>query len=156
MRAAGLAVLKGEGHNISAATRETLIARYHIPEPRLALGQALRGIASASLDVSDGLIADLGHIADVSKVRIVVERVPLSPALRALWGEEAARAATAGDDYEIAFTAPPDKREAVLEAAKLAATPITEIGRVEAGAGVTLFDAEGREIAVERAGYTHF
>ena len=85
----GLAVLKGEGHALSAATREILVARYRIPQPRLALGQALRGIASAALDVSDGLIADLGHIADVSKVRIVVEasRIPLSSALRAFWGE---------------------------------------------------------------------
>ena len=154
----GLAVLKGEGHALSAATREILVARYRIPQPRLALGQALRGIASAALDVSDGLIADLGHIADVSKVRIVVEasRIPLSSALRAFWGDDAARAATAGDDYEIAFTAPPQNRAAVLAAAQQSGTPIAEIGRVEAGEGVDLLDSQGKEIAIERAGFTHF
>jgi thiamine-monophosphate kinase len=157
----GLAVLKGEGHALSAATREALIARYHLPEPRLKLGQALRGIASASLDVSDGLIADLGHISEVSKIRVIVEgpRVPLSHALEALWGhtsESVSRAATSGDDYEIAFTAPSVKRDAVLAAARASKTQITEIGRVEAGKGVALLDTDGKEIAIERAGFTHF
>ncbi|HEV2560700.1 MAG TPA: thiamine-phosphate kinase [Rhizomicrobium sp.] len=157
----GLAVLRGEGHALSAATRETLIERYRIPQPRLALGQALRGIASASLDVSDGLLADLGHISDVSKVRIVVEaaRVPLSKALQALWGhsnEAIARAASAGDDYEIAFTAPLEKREAVLAAARASGTSVTEIGRVEAGEGIVLLDSGGGHIPVARPGFTHF
>jgi thiamine-monophosphate kinase len=112
---AGLAVLKGEGHNISAAAREELVGRYHLPQPRLALGQSLRGLASAALDVSDGLIADLGHIAETSKVRIAAEaaRIPLSPALRALWGEAQAKAATSGDDYEIAFTNPSSPPRAI-------------------------------------------
>ncbi len=82
-----------------------------LPEPPVAFGQRLRGLASAAIDVSDGLLADLGHIAEVSGVRIVVEaeRIPRSDALRALWGdgiEAIVRAATAGDDYQIAFTAP--------------------------------------------------
>ena len=155
---AGLAVLKGEGHNISVAMRDELVGRYHLPEPRLALGQALRGIASASLDVSDGLIADLGHICETSHVRIVVEapRIPLSHALHALWGDAFARAATCGDDYEIAFTAPPEKRDAVLAAARASNTRVTEIGRVEMGKGVHLLDASGNEIAIERKGFTHF
>lgn len=155
---AGLAVLKGEGHALSAATREQLIARYRVPQPRLALGQALRGIASASLDVSDGLIADLGHIAKTSQVRIAIEaaHVPLSPALRALWGDDVARAATCGDDYEIAFTAPPEKRNAVVEATRKSATQVTEIGIVEEGSGVVLLDAQAREIPLARAGFTHF
>jgi len=158
---AGLAVLKGEGHALSAATREELIARYYVPQPRLALGQRLRGIASASLDVSDGLIADLGHIAEVSKVRIVVAvaRVPLSHALEALWGrtnDSIARAATCGDDYEIAFTAPPEKREAVLAAARASKTAVTEIGRVEKGEGVVLVDETGKYVPIRRPGFTHF
>ena len=158
---AGLAVLKGEGHALSAATREELAGRYHLPRPRLALGQSLRGIASASLDVSDGLIADLGHIAEVSGVRVAIEaaRIPLSHALEALWGrsgEAIARAATCGDDYEIAFTAPPERRDAILAAAKASATRITEIGRVEAGEGAVLRDASGNEIAIKRPGFTHF
>ena len=157
----GLAVLRGEGHALSAATRETLIARYRVPQPRLSLGQALRGIASASLDVSDGLLADLGHIADVSKVRVVVEAacVPMSKALQALWGhshEAIARAVSCGDDYEIAFTAPSKMREAVKAAATRAKIPVTEIGRVEAGEGVVLLDTAGHEIPVTRQGFTHF
>ncbi len=87
----GLAVLKGN------RSVPELVARYRLPEPRLALGPALRGIASASLDVSDGLMADLGHIAEVSKVRIEVDaaRIPLSKALRSLWGDGADVAASA-------------------------------------------------------------
>ncbi|HUJ03898.1 MAG TPA: thiamine-phosphate kinase, partial [Rhizomicrobium sp.] len=158
---AGLAVLKGEGHALSAATREALIARYRVPEPRVALGQSLRGLASASIDVSDGLIADLGHVAEVSNVRMIVEapRVPLSHALEALWGrsdKSVARAATSGDDYEIAFTAPSEKRDAVAAAARASKTQVAEIGRVEAGKGVALRDAGGKEIAIGRAGFTHF
>jgi thiamine-monophosphate kinase len=149
----GLSVLK---ENRSDAA---LIARYRVPEPRLALGPLLRGIASASLDVSDGLVADLGHIADVSHVRIEVDaaRIPLSTALKTLWGEEAAvRAATAGDDYEIAFTAPASRRADVAGAAARSGVAVTEIGRVVAGEGVVLLDAAGCEIALSRAGYTHF
>jgi thiamine-monophosphate kinase len=136
-----------------------LIARYRVPEPRLALGPALRGIASASLDVSDGLIADLGHIADVSKVRIEVDapRIPLSKALEALWGAEAAaRAAIAGDDYEIAFTAPASRRADVANAAARSGVAVAEIGRVAAGEGAVLLDASGKAIALVRGGYAHF
>jgi thiamine-monophosphate kinase len=144
----GLAVLRGEGEALPAAQRDALIARYRLPEPRLALGRSLRGVATAALDVSDGLIADLGHIAQVSGVRLVVEaqRIPRSQALAALWSGDIVRAATAGDDYEIAFTAAPG--------ANVPGT--TRIGRVEAGAGVVLVDAESREIAVPHPGFRHF
>ena len=153
----GLALLKGGKSDINAAGE--LIDRYRLPSPRLALGRALQGVASAALDVSDGLIADLSHIAEVSRVRITVEagRIPRSPALRALWGDTAeaiVRAATAGDDYEIAFTSSSERR--VVEAAKLAGVGVTRIGRVEEGSGVALLDSSGREIAVARAGFTHF
>jgi thiamine-monophosphate kinase len=149
----GLAVLQ------SGNGPAELIECYRLPSPRLALGRALRGVASAAIDVSDGLIADLSHIADVSRVRIAVEaaRIPRSPALRALWGDTAdavVRAATAGDDYEIAFTA--SSEEKVMEAARRAGVPVTRIGRVEEGARVVMRDSEGREIAVTHAGFTHF
>jgi thiamine-monophosphate kinase len=149
----GLAVLK---ENKSAPE---LVVRYRVPEPRLTLGPALRGIASASLDVSDGLMADLGHIARVSKVRIEADavRIPLSNALQRLWGAEAAvRAAVAGDDYEIAFTAPASRRADVANAAARSGVAVTEIGRVGAGEGAVLLDASGREITIARSGYTHF
>ena len=150
---AGLVALKEE------RTAPELVARYRVPQPRLALGPMLRGIASASLDVSDGLMADLGHIAQVSKVRIEVAaaQIPLSGALRALWGAEAAvRAAVAGDDYEIAFTAPASRRADVANAAARSGVAVAEIGRVIAGEGAVLLDASGREIAIAQSGYTHF
>jgi thiamine-monophosphate kinase len=136
-----------------------LIARYRVPQPRVALGRRLRGIASAALDVSDGLLADLEHLADVSKVHIVVDaaRVPLSAALKKEWGADAVvRAATAGDDYEIVFTAPRAKRAKVFAAAKAAGTAVTEIGWVMKGRGVALLGPDGRPIAVGKRGWRHF
>jgi thiamine-monophosphate kinase len=157
----GLVVLKSEAGPISDLEREALVARYREPSPRLSLGLALRRIANAALDVSDGLLADVAHIAETSKVRIEIDaaRIPVSPALRAFWGDAQAarvRAATAGDDYEIAFTAAEANRSAVVKAGADAGVVITEIGRVTAGEGTALVDASGRAIAVSRMGYTHF
>jgi thiamine-monophosphate kinase len=143
----GLAILKREAHMLSDADRDHLIKRYFVPEPPVAFAAALRDIAHASVDVSDGLIADLGHVASASGVRIVVEgeRVPLSAPLKALWGVQALlRAVTTGDDYQIAFTAPPGL-----------AGPFTCIGQVVAGEGVALA-LGGREIAIPNPGYRHF
>ena len=149
------------GAGLKSASSDYLVSRYRVPTPRMALGVALRGIASASLDVSDGLLADLGHIAETSGVQIDVEasRVPLSAELERIAGNTVqviVEAATAGDDYEIAFTAPASKREAMFEAAKRAITPVTEIGRVLAGEGVRLLDAQGGVIPVPRLGFVHF
>jgi len=150
---AGLALLQG-GVGVSQGDTDFLIGRYRQPSPRLDLGVALRGVAQASLDVSDGLLADLGHIAEVSGVRIRVEAaaVPRSDALRRLDPDGVVRAVTAGDDYEIAFTAP----SVTAVEAVVGQVPITRIGRVEAGQGVVLVDGEGREIPVARTGFTHF
>jgi thiamine-monophosphate kinase len=164
---AGLAVLRGEGarlsdvDRLSDADRAALIARYRCPEPRTGLGPALSGLASAALDVSDGLLADLGHLAKASGVRLVLDadRLPLSPACRALWGagrEGVIRAAGAGDDYEIAFTAPPGAADAVTAAAFATGVPVRLIGHVEEGSGVMLRDAKGADIPVARTGFTHF
>jgi thiamine-monophosphate kinase len=132
-----------------------------LPDPRLELGRELRGLASASLDVSDGLLADLGHIAEVSQARIEIDaaRVPLSEHLREWWGEGTSgrvRAAIAGDDYEIAFTAPRSRADSILEAARRSGTQVTEIGLVASGGGVALLDEGGNPIQVPRQGYTHF
>jgi thiamine-monophosphate kinase len=124
-----------------------LIACYRVPQPPVDVAPSLRGIAQASVDVSDGLIADLGHIASASGVRIVVEgeRVPLSAPLMAFWGDKAVqRAVVAGDDYQIAFTAPP-----------ALTGPFTHIGWVEAGQGVSL-TLNGAEVALPSRGYRHF
>lgn len=138
-----------------------LVERYRVPEPPVFFGPKLRAYASAALDVSDGLIADLGHMARASGVRMVVEasRIPRSPALRALWGDSEAdivRAATSGDDYQIAFAAPAALEEAIRAAAGEDATMVTRIGRVECGRGVVLLGGEGKEIPVLRAGFRHF
>ncbi|HJS46223.1 MAG TPA: thiamine-phosphate kinase [Rhizomicrobium sp.] len=143
----GLALLKGQQHGLDDASRAYLVERYRVPQPPVAFAAQLRAIAHASVDVSDGLIADLGHIASASGVRLVVEgeRVPLSEPLRALWGEDTLlRAVTAGDDYQIAFTAPPGL-----------SGPFTQIGRVDAGQGVCL-TRNGKQIAVAKPGYKHF
>lgn len=156
----GLSLLDGQD-NPARPDDAALIARYLWPEPRLALGQRLRGIANAALDVSDGLLADLNHIAEVSGVRIVVDarRLPLSASLIGRNGDDIdvrVRAATAGDDYEIAFTAPPGSRDIIARIAAEAGTVVSEIGRVDAGAGVVLVDANGQPIPVVRPGYVHF
>jgi len=154
---AGLAVLMGELPNVSPSDRAALVSRYQVPTPRLGLGHALRGLATAALDVSDGLLADLGHIAETSDVGLSIDadRVPLSEALMAAGGPVVA-AVAAGDDYEIAFTAPASRREDLQRIASRTGTPVTEIGRVTSGSGVALLDSSDREIPVSRKGYRHF
>jgi thiamine-monophosphate kinase len=158
---AGLAVLKGEGVGLSDFDRSALISRYQLPEPRVSLGPHLLGLASSALDVSDGLLADLDHIAKMSEVRIAVDaaKIPVSRATQALWGQgpdTVLRAATAGDDYEIAFTAPASDRKRIEDLSRTSGVAIVEIGRVEAGSGAHLLDDRGKSIAVPRAGFTHF
>lgn len=139
-----------------ASIAEPLLARYWTPQPQLDLGVALRGKATAALDISDGLFADCGHIAAASQVALRIEqaRLPLSAALLALLGRaEAERyALSGGDDYLLAFTLPP----AHLAGLQRAGWPICLIGRVEAGTGVQLLDANGVDIPPPYGGYQHF
>lgn len=161
--ALGLVAL-GEGLPwLDAAQRASLVASYERPMPRVALGQALlgRGLATAAMDVSDGLIQDLGHMARHSGLAAIVERsrLPLSDAATAavtgdpgLWP----RLYGGGDDYELLFTAPPGRREALAALSRELRLPLTQIGRMQDGKGVRLLDASGRAIAVESAGWSHF
>ncbi|UFH48954.1 thiamine-phosphate kinase [Pseudomonas sp. KNUC1026] len=139
-----------------AELAEPLLARYWSPEPQLALGQALRGHASAALDISDGLLADAGHIAQASGVAIRIERsrVPVSDALRAVHGEAAAlqAALAGGDDYILAFSLPGE----ALAPLQAAGWPILAIGQVLAGQGVQLIDDAGQDITPAVRGYQHF
>jgi thiamine-monophosphate kinase len=110
------------------------------------------------VDVSDGLVADLGHVARASGVKIVLDAatIPRSAALRAFWGDEVAaiiRAATAGDDYQIAFTAA--DHDGVMTAAREAGVMVTRIGAVQVGDGVEML-LEGRPLDLPRTGYRHF
>jgi len=143
----GLAIFKREKHALSDSDRDYLTARYRVPQPPVGFASRLRDVAHASVDISDGLIADLGHIAAASGVRIVVEggQVPLSAPLKAFWGKDTLlRAVTAGDDYQTAFTA-----ELGLGG------PFTCIGRVTEGEGVNLM-VEDRIVSVPNSGYRHF
>ena len=136
--------------------------RMEQPEPRVALGQALRGIASAAVDLSDGLVGDLGHILAASGVGATVDAdaacaligIPaaaaLDPALRRTC------ALAGGDDYELLFSAPPAAAAAVLEVGRQSATPLARIGRIEAAPGLRIVDAQGAAVAQQFAAFDHF
>lgn len=144
---------------LDPASSGFLIGRYRLPRPRTALGPKLRGLASAALDVSDGLAADLGHIAAASGVRIVIDadRVPLSDAARTARanGASVERILAGGDDYELALTFSPGRSETIFMLAEAIAVPLTRIGRVEVGQGVHILDCEGQAIRLGCEGYRH-
>jgi thiamine-monophosphate kinase len=129
------------------------------PQPRVALGQALRGVAGSAIDVSDGLLGDLSHILRASGVAatVQVDAVPRSSVL-ARQPQPLQRTCTlaGGDDYELVFTAPPRHADAVHAAACRAGVPVTRIGSVEAGAGLRLVDAQGRAVANTFGSFDHF
>jgi len=157
----GLQALRGAYPELAPEHRATLIARFQVPDPRVELGLRLAGIAHAMVDVSDGLLADLGHICETSHVAAVVEleRLPLSSAARPLAAAEPdirLRLATGGDDYELLFTSSPDATDTISGFRAELGVPITMIGRIEAGAGARLVDGAGQTITVEAAGYRHF
>ncbi|WP_203292372.1 thiamine-phosphate kinase [Maricaulis parjimensis] len=136
--------------------------RYREPEPRLAVGQGLAGLASAALDVSDGLVADAGHLAAASRVGIEIDlpAVPLSATCEA-WvsGQGDAgliRLITGGDDYELLFTAPVSATPRILALGELCGVRLTQIGRAVSGQGVVCRDGEGRAVPVATPGFTHF
>jgi thiamine-monophosphate kinase len=137
-----------------------LIDRYQLPRPRLALGRHLRGLVHAATDISDGLVADLGHIASQSGVaaRIDAGAVPLSDAARAALGVAPnliETILTGGDDYELVFTAPRSIAPRLAALASEIDVPITAIGAIHDGEKVAVFDADGASIRLSRSGYTH-
>lgn len=142
------------------AERAELLQRLNRPTPRVALGLALRGLATAAIDVSDGLVQDLGHIAARSGVAAVIEAemLPCSPALAAVGNATQRRQwqLFGGDDYELCFTAPPSALPAVSAAAATAGIRVSVIGRIEAGSGVRVLDADGAEVSLQRGGWEHF
>jgi len=144
--------------------RDFLIGRYRLPEPRLTFGRALPGLASAAIDVSDGLLADAGHLVELAglKAEIDAAAIPLSAAanrwLAAEPDKNAAygRLTAFGDDYEILFAAPQSRRRAVAMTAKVSKTPVARIGAFAKGKGVTLKDAGGAAIPFASKGFDHF
>ena len=139
---------------------ERVAARLHQPEPRLKLGVALRGIASAAIDISDGLIADLTHICERSALSAQIEwpQIPLSPALQSMdAGSRQNCALAGGDDYELCFTAPPSVREKIATISTTLALPLTRIGQLYAGrANVTVIDDKGNLMSLSQIGFDHF
>ena len=146
--------------SVPAGIFEAARARMEQPTPRVALGQALRGIATSAIDISDGLVGDLGHVLRQSAVGARIE-TQLAMGLMAAQGalDDARRleyVLAGGDDYELAFTAPPARREAVQAAAREAGTPITRIGIIEPQTGLRLVDAEGHSVQARYSSFDHF
>jgi thiamine-monophosphate kinase len=158
--ALGLLAARGRLSGLPADARAFLVDRYRLPQPRLKAGQALHGIVHAAMDISDGLVGDLGHICAHSGLAASVrwQNVPLSPAARqALAGEPALRENVlgGGDDYELLFTAAPDDGPRLLAIARAVGLPLTRIGTMQAGEGVRVLDAQGRDVTPKAGGWTH-
>jgi thiamine-monophosphate kinase len=132
----------------------------HTPQPRVALGLALLGVAHSAIDISDGLLADLGHILESSQAgaRIEFDSLPASDAMARHLHEAAARDCllAGGDDYELCFTAPRNRHGEVLEISRRLGLPLTPIGEIVAGEGLAVLDREGRAMSVGAKGFDHF
>jgi len=142
---------------------ETARLRMEQPQPRVSLGLALRGIANACIDISDGLVGDLGHIMKASGVGAVLttgwvaDSAAISPALQSLpMSRRLDMALAGGDDYELLFTAAPDQAQAVQEAANDCDVPVTCIGRISAGQGLQVMDIHGVPISRRFVSFDHF
>ncbi len=149
--------------SLEAELFETARLRMEQPEPRVALGLALRGIANACIDISDGLVGDLGHIMKASGVGAVLttgwvaDSAAISPALQSLpMSRRLDMALAGGDDYELLFTAAPDQAQAVQEAANDCDVPVTCIGRISAGQGLQVMDIHGVPISRRFVSFDHF
>ena len=152
---------------LPAATLAAARQRLESPSPRVALGMALRGIATSAIDVSDGLLGDLQHVADASScgARIDASITSSLIAAHALWTGANSSFTTdllrqctlaGGDDYELCFTAPAHARAAVQAAAAAADTPVHRIGSITAGTGVVVHDAQGAILDTQLASFDHF
>jgi thiamine-monophosphate kinase len=148
----------------AALTQEDLALaapRLHLPTPRVALGRKLAedGLGHAALDISDGLVGDLGHILAASNVgaTLDVDALPAGPALARQ--DDALRrrfALAGGDDYELCFTAPAMHRDAILAAGAACGTAVTRVGRITESAGLRLVDANGKPVVLDVRGWDHF
>ncbi|HMA12064.1 MAG TPA: thiamine-phosphate kinase [Steroidobacteraceae bacterium] len=132
----------------------------YLPTPRVELGIALRGIASSAIDISDGLLGDLGHILERSNVGANLEfaTLPTLPVAQAYLHEPVARdcVLAGGDDYELCFTAPAAQRAAVQAAAAGAGVTVARIGHITAEPGLTVIGVDGQPLPFEHTGYDHF
>lgn len=160
--ALGLAVFNGLLPDLEEQAAERLRTRYHLPQPRMALGQRLltEELASAAMDVSDGLVADLGHITGVSGLgaEIRAADLPLSSAVASvmeLRPELSASVLGGGDDYELLFTVGPERQNDIARLALDLDLPLTCIGKMQLGEGVTVIGPDGKVVEVEKTGWNH-
>jgi thiamine-monophosphate kinase len=146
--------------SVAGEVFEKARARMEQPTPRVALGQALRGIATSAIDISDGLLGDLGHVLRQSGVGALIQTELAAGLLAAASQLDADRrleyVLAGGDDYELAFTAPPARREAVQAAAKKSDTAVTRIGQIESAAGIRLLDGQGQPVQKHYRSFDHF
>ncbi|MBT8473177.1 MAG: thiamine-phosphate kinase [Marinicaulis sp.] len=154
----------GREEKFTTVDKASLSGRYHLPEPRLSMGQAIAGLATAAIDLSDGLMIDVGRLAAASGLRAEIDAVSIPrSAAAAAWiarqdkrWRALAALSTFGDDYEIAFTAPQSMRRSVMMAAKASRTEVARIGSLTRGEGAVLLTETGAEIPTPRDGFDHF
>ncbi len=162
--AAALALAARKGRiRLVAGERRRLEQKLHAPAPRIALGTALRGVARSAIDVSDGLVADLGHICERSGVSAIIERarVPLPAIEKSNINHIVIMNAmlSGGDDYELVFSAGSARRDAITRLARRLRVKLTRIGKIirrRRGPLVTVLDASGRPLPLGQTGYKHF
>ncbi len=165
--ALGLRALTGRLHDLTEEQRGSLIKRYRTPEPRVALGQKLVGVAHGVADVSDGLVADLEHICAASLLSATLQaaRIPLSAAAEVAVSVDPdllTSVLTGGDDYELVFTASPDSANAIEGISRVLGLPLTDIGRMERPKSgdkrprVCVVGSDGRQLDLAHGGYQHF
>ncbi len=156
----GLECARGAFPGLNWGMRERLVQRYERPDPPVAFGPDLIGLAHAAMDVSDGLVGDLAHMAETSGLHAVLKSpdVPVSDAVAEILSNDPdglASVLTGGDDYQILAAVPPENEAAFKDAAARHGVLVTQIGRFEDGSGVSVRDADGAELALTRQGYTH-
>ena len=157
--AAALALLE-KTVSANKSQHDYLIEHFYRPEARTMLGIDLLDLATAAIDISDGLLADAGHIAKASEVAIELraDALPISATVQQLFSAQQgiAMALTGGDDYQLCFTAPPDNKAALQKLAEQLGILITEVGAVTAGEGIRCINASGEALALTHTGYQHF
>lgn len=160
----GLAAVRGGWPDLKPSSLEIITERYHLPQPRLELGQRLFGLASAAIDISDGLVQDLGHICTASGVSAALnaDDIPLSDVARSLVESDPElikSLLSGGDDYELLFSVAPEHQQSIATLSDELGLPLTAIGVIAApddAKGVTVIDATGRAMVLASTGYRHF
>lgn len=155
--ALALELLRTTPAAISEADLAYLTARYYTPEPRLALGNALRHLATAAIDISDGLLTDANQVCSTSQIGMTLQRalLPLSQTARAFLSTHETAILTGGDDYELLFTASPTARAMLQSLATTLDLPLTRIGQVTPGASAQLLDTHGNPMRFSSTGFEH-